>query len=72
MGFNQMPLFCWAMLATSLMVLVSTPVLAGALILLSFDLLAGTAFFNPTGGGDPIVYQHMFWDDFGNFACSCP
>jgi cytochrome c oxidase subunit I len=61
MGFNQMPLFCWAMLATSLMVLISTPVLAGALILLSFDLLAGTAFFNPTGGGDPIVYQHMFW-----------
>jgi hypothetical protein len=31
------------------------------LILLSFDLLAGTAFFNPTGNGDPIVYQHLFW-----------
>lgn len=61
MGLNQMPLFCWAMLATSGLVLVSTPVLAGALILLAFDLLAGTAFFNPAGGGDPIVYQHMFW-----------
>jgi cytochrome c oxidase subunit I len=61
MGFNQMPLFCWAMFATSLLALLSTPVLAGALILLSFDLVAGTAFFNPTGGGDPIVYQHMFW-----------
>ena len=61
MGFNQMPLFCWAMLATSALVLISTPVLAGALILLSFDLIAGTAFFNPTGGGDPVVYQHMFW-----------
>ncbi|MBD2042585.1 cytochrome c oxidase subunit I [Microcoleus sp. FACHB-672] len=61
MGFNQMPLFCWAMLATSALILIATPVLAAALILLSFDLLAGTAFFNPTGGGDPIVYQHMFW-----------
>ncbi len=61
MGLNQMPLFCWAMLAVSIMILLSTPVLAGALVLLAFDLLAGTAFFNPTGGGDPVVYQHMFW-----------
>ncbi len=61
MGLNQMPLFCWAMLATSALILIGTPVLAGALILLSFDLMAGTAFFNPTGGGDPVVYQHMFW-----------
>jgi len=61
MGYNQMPLFCWSMLSASALILVSTPVLAGALILLSFDLIAGTSFFNPTGGGDPIVYQHMFW-----------
>ena len=61
MALTDMPLFCWAMIATSVLILLSTPVLAGALILLSFDLLAGTAFFNPTGGGDPIVYQHMFW-----------
>lgn len=61
MGVHQMPLFCWAMLATSAITLISTPVLAGALILLAFDLLAGTMFFNPTGGGDPVVYQHMFW-----------
>ncbi|MFB2917614.1 MULTISPECIES: cytochrome c oxidase subunit I [Aerosakkonema] len=61
MSLNQMPLFCWAMLAASALILIGTPVLAGALILLSFDLIAGTAFFNPTGGGDPIVYQHMFW-----------
>lgn len=61
MGFNQMPLFCWAMFSTSLMVLISTPVLTGALILLAFDLLLGTSFFNPAGGGDPVVYQHMFW-----------
>ncbi len=61
MGLNQMPLFCWAMLSTSALTLIATPVLAGAMILLAFDLLAGTAFFNPTGGGDPIVYQHLFW-----------
>jgi cytochrome c oxidase subunit 1 len=61
MDIHSMPLFCWAMLATSGLVLLSTPVLAAALILLSFDLLAGTNFFNPAGGGDPIVYQHMFW-----------
>ena len=61
MTFNKMPLFCWAMLSTSALALISTPVLTGALILLSFDLIAGTSFFNPTGGGDPIIYQHMFW-----------
>lgn len=61
MDIHSMPLFCWAILATSALVLLSTPVLAGALILLSFDLIAGTSFFNPTGGGDPVVYQHLFW-----------
>ncbi len=61
MKFNNMPLFCWAMFAASILILVSTPVLAGALILLCFDLVAGTSFFNPAGGGDPVVYQHMFW-----------
>ncbi len=61
MSIHQMPLFCWAMIATSALVLLATPVLAAALILLSFDLIVGTNFFNPAGGGDPIVYQHMFW-----------
>ena len=61
MDIHSMPLFCWSMLATSALILLSTPVLASALILLSFDLMAGTSFFNPTGGGDPVVYQHLFW-----------
>ena len=61
MDIHSMPLFCWSMLATSALILLGTPVLAAALTLLSFDLIAGTAFFNPAGGGDPIVYQHMFW-----------
>jgi cytochrome c oxidase subunit I len=61
MDIHKMPLFCWSMLAASALILLSTPALAAALILLSFDLIAGTSFFNPTGGGDPIVYQHLFW-----------
>jgi cytochrome c oxidase subunit 1 len=61
MDIHSMPLFCWAMLATSALILLSTPVLAAALILLSFDLIAGTHFFNPNGGGDPVIYQHLFW-----------
>jgi len=61
MTLHQMPLFCWAMLAVSALILSSTAVLAGALVLLSFDLIAGTSFYNPTGGGDPVVYQHLFW-----------
>ena len=61
MPMNKMPLFCWAMMATSALQLIATPVLTGAVVLLAFDLLVGTAFFNPTGGGDPVVYQHMFW-----------
>ena len=61
MPLLKMPLFCWAMLATSALQLIATPVLTGAMVLLGFDLLVGTAFFNPTGGGNPIVYQHMFW-----------
>ena len=61
MTIHDMPLFCWSMLALSGLTLIGTPVLAGAVILLSFDLVAGTNFFNPAGGGDPIVYQHMFW-----------
>ncbi|NJK60542.1 MAG: cytochrome c oxidase subunit I [Oscillatoriales cyanobacterium SM2_1_8] len=61
MTLFKMPLFCWSMIATSILVLFSTPVLASALVLLAFDLLAGTSFFNPAGGGNPVVYQHLFW-----------
>lgn len=61
MDIHSMPLFCWSMLASSALALLATPVLAAALVLLSFDLILGTTFFNPAGGGDPIVYQHLFW-----------
>jgi cytochrome c oxidase subunit I len=61
MKWDQMPLFCWAMLATSLLALFATPVLAAAMILLLFDINFGTSFFRPDGGGNVVVYQHLFW-----------
>ena len=57
----QLPMYCWAMLGTSILVVLSTPVLAGTLILLSFDIVAHTGFFNPNLGGNVVVYQHLFW-----------
>ncbi|NER78202.1 MAG: cytochrome c oxidase subunit I [Leptolyngbya sp. SIO1D8] len=61
MKWDQMPLFCWAILATSILALFSTPVLAAGLILLLFDLNFGTSFFRPEAGGDVVMYQHLFW-----------
>ena len=61
LGLFQLPMFCWAMLGTSVLVVLATPVLAGALILLSMDIVAGTGFFNPALGGNAVVYQHLFW-----------
>ncbi len=61
MEWNQLPLFCWAMLATSVLALLSTPVLAAGLILLLFDINFGTGFFRPEMGGNVVVYQHLFW-----------
>ncbi len=61
MGYFQMPLFCWAVLATSLIQVLATPFLAGALTLLILDRVAGTAFFNPAQGGDVLLWQNVFW-----------
>lgn len=61
MRWDQVPLFCWAILATSLLALVSTPVLAAGLILLFFDINFGTSFFKPDAGGNVVIYQHLFW-----------
>ena len=60
-SWDELPLFCWAMLATALLALVSTPVLAAGLILLLFDINFGTSFFKPEAGGDVVLYQHLFW-----------
>ncbi len=61
MKWDQLPLFVWAMLATSLLALFSTPVLAAGLILLVFDINFGTSFFRPDAGGNVVIYQHLFW-----------
>jgi cytochrome c oxidase subunit 1 len=57
----QLPMYCWAMLGPSILVVLSTPVLAGTLVMLAFDIVAHTGFFNPTIGGNAVVYQHLFW-----------
>ena len=61
MSLMKMPLFCWTWLITAYLLIAVMPVLAGAITMVLTDRHFGTAFFNAAGGGDPVMYQHIFW-----------
>ncbi len=61
MTWFRMPLFCWAMYATSLIFVLGTPVIAITILLLAVERLTHTGIFDPAIGGDPILFQHLFW-----------